>query len=75
MICSVVPPALYKSVAEETGSYLIPQVLKGIIDNPKHRQQDIIHPNAKGQEILANHVAKALQPLLKKANSPIGVIK
>ena len=67
--------SLYKSVAEETGSYLIPQVLKGIIDNPKHRQQDIIHPNAKGQEILANHVAKALQPLLKKANNPIGVIK
>ncbi|MDJ0649548.1 MAG: hypothetical protein QNJ60_12660 [Xenococcaceae cyanobacterium MO_188.B19] len=52
---------------------MIPQVLKGIIDNRKHRQQDIIHPNAKGQGILANHVAKALQPLLKKANNPIGV--
>ena len=36
---------LYQRVAEETNSYLIPQVLRGIIDNPKHRQQDIIHPN------------------------------
>ena len=62
--------SLYKRVAEETGSYLIPQVLKGIIDNPKHRQEDIIHPNAKGQEILAERIAKALQPLLKKAKKP-----
>ncbi len=36
---------LFEQVATETGSYLIPQVLKGIIDKPKHRQQDIIHPN------------------------------
>ena len=62
--------SLYKTVAEETGSYLIPQVLKGIIDNPKHRQEDIIHPNAKGQELLAERIAKALQPLLKKATKP-----
>lgn len=57
---------LYQNVAEETGSYLIPQVLKGIIDNPKHRQQDIIHPNAIGQAILADKIAQALKPLLDK---------
>ena len=51
---------IYARLAQDTGSYLIPQVLKGIIDNPKHRQQDIIHPNQKGQEILANRIAKAL---------------
>ena len=61
---------LYQRVAEETGSYLIPQVLKGIIDNPRHRQQDIIHPNAIGQEILANKIAEALKPLLKEATLP-----
>ena len=61
---------LYQRIAEETGSYLIPQVLKGILDNPKHRQQDIIHPNAIGQEILADKIAKALKPLLKKATLP-----
>ena len=61
---------LYQRVAQETGSYLIPQVLKGIIDNPQHRQEDIIHPNARGQEILANRVASALKPLLEKATYP-----
>lgn len=60
---------LYKRVAQETGSYLIPQVLKGIIDNPKHRQEDIIHPNALGQEILADRIAEALKPLLSKATN------
>ena len=61
---------LYQRVAQETGSYLIPQVLKGIIDNPQHRQKDIIHPNARGQEILANRIASDLKPLLEKATYP-----
>ncbi|ELS05365.1 lysophospholipase L1-like esterase [Xenococcus sp. PCC 7305] len=61
---------LYHNVAESTGSYLIPQVLKGIIDNPQHRQQDIIHPNAIGQEILAEKIARALKPVLEEATFP-----
>ena len=64
---------LYQRVAEETGSYLIPQILKGIIDNPKHRQSDIIHPNAIGQELLAEKIAKGLEPLLKEAKIPINL--
>ena len=64
---------LYQRVAAETGSYLIPQVLKGIIDNPKHRQADIIHPNAIGQELLAEKIAKALKPLLDEANIPLAL--
>ncbi|MDJ0592131.1 MAG: GDSL-type esterase/lipase family protein [Pleurocapsa sp. MO_226.B13] len=62
---------LYQRVAEETNSYLIPQVLKGIIDHPKHRQQDLIHPNQIGQEILADKIALALDPLLKQAKLPV----
>jgi acyl-CoA thioesterase I len=61
---------LYQSIATDTGSFLIPQVLKNIIDNPKHRQQDIIHPNAIGQEILATRIAKDLQPLIEAATLP-----
>ena len=64
---------LYQRVAEETNSYLIPQVLKGIIDNPKHRQQDIIHPNSIGQGILADKIAKSLDPLLKQAKLPVSL--
>ena len=64
---------LYQRVAEETGSYLIPQILKGIIDNPKHRQSDIIHPNVIGQELLAEKIAKGLEPLLKEAKIPLNL--
>ena len=64
---------LYQRVAEETHSFLIPQVLKGIIDNPKHRQQDIIHPNNIGQEILADKIAKSLKPLLKQVQLPVSL--
>ena len=61
---------MFERVAEETGSYLIPQILKGIIDNPQYRQSDRIHPNAAGHRVLADRVAKDLQPLLAKAKWP-----
>lgn len=61
---------LYQRVADETDSYLIPQVLKNILDNPNHRQRDIIHPNAKGQEILADRIVTALKPLIEAAKLP-----
>jgi len=57
-------------VAKNTQAYLIPDVLKGIIDNPQYRQDDIIHPNTAGHRILANRVAKGLQPLLNQAKWP-----
>ena len=58
---------LYARVAKGTGSYLIPQVLKGILDAPGNRQEDRIHPNEAGQRILGEKIAKAMRPLLKKA--------
>lgn len=64
---------MFDRVAKDTKAYLIPQILKGIIDNPKHRQDDIIHPNATGQEFLATRVAEELQPLLEKAKRPASI--
>ena len=64
---------MFDRLAKETQAYLIPQVLKGIIDNPKHRQDDIIHPNVAGQEFLATRVAEELQPLLEKAKWPASI--
>ncbi|NER35140.1 MAG: arylesterase [Oscillatoria sp. SIO1A7] len=61
---------MFERVAKETGSYLIPQVLKGILDNPQYMQSDRIHPNAAGHRVLAARVAKDLQPLLDKAQLP-----
>lgn len=64
---------LYRRVAKDTNAYLIPQVLKNVLDNPNHRQRDIIHPNAKGQEILADRITQALKPLIKQAKLPPGL--
>jgi acyl-CoA thioesterase I len=61
---------LYQRVAKDTQSYLIPEIFKGILDDPKYRQDDVIHPNAAGQDLLANRIARELKPLLVKATWP-----
>ncbi len=61
---------IYTRVAKETQAYLIPQVLEGIIDNPKYRQEDFVHPNAAGHQRLGERIAKDLKPLLEKAKKP-----
>ncbi|EAW36653.1 GDSL-type esterase/lipase family protein [Lyngbya sp. PCC 8106] len=66
---------MFEKVAQETQAYLIPQIFKGVLDNPKHRQDDVIHPNAVGQEILASRVADDLRPLLKEAKWPASLMK
>lgn len=66
---------MFERVAKETQAYLIPQVLSGILDNPKHRQDDLIHPNAVGQEKLASRVAQDLRPLLQEAKWPPNLIQ
>ncbi len=62
--------ALYERVSRDTGAYLIPQVLKGILDDPSRRQDDVIHPNPAGHAVLANRIAEALKPLLETASWP-----
>jgi len=66
---------LVQRVAKDTQAYLIPDVLKGIIDNPQYRQQDIIHPNAAGQKLLAVRVAQGLKPLLADATFPSALLQ
>ena len=61
---------LYERVARDTGAFLIPQVLKGILDDPSRRQDDVIHPNPAGHAALARRIAEALQPLLETASWP-----
>lgn len=66
---------LYERVAKDTQAYLIPQVSKGIVDDERHRQDDIIHPNVEGHKLLATRTAEGLQPLLKKATWPPELLK
>lgn len=66
---------IYDRVAKDTKAYLIPQILKGILDDTRYRQDDVIHPNAAGHELLATRIAKELQPLLEKATWPTDLLK
>lgn len=55
-------------VAGATGAWLIPKVLKGVLDKPSKRQDDRIHPNAAGHRVMAEKIAKGLRPLLERTN-------
>jgi acyl-CoA thioesterase-1 len=58
---------LYARVARDTGVLLIPQVLEGVLDTPRNRQEDRIHPNETGQRVLGRKIAGAMKPLLREA--------
>lgn len=55
---------MYKSVARQTGSILVPNILEGIFRNPD-LMSDSIHPNDKGYEMMAGYFYKALAPFLR----------
>ena len=66
---------LYNRLASETKSYLIPEIFKGVLDDPRYRQDDVIHPNAAGQQVLGTRIARELQPVLAKATWPPALLK
>lgn len=65
---------LYQRVAVDTKAYLIPHVFKGILDTPRYQQDDVVHPNEAGHELLATRVAVGLKPLLEQASMPLGAV-
>jgi acyl-CoA thioesterase-1 len=60
----------YRRIAEETGAYLIPDVIEGIIGDTEYVLDDNIHPNRKGHKLIADRIAEALVPLLDRAAWP-----
>ncbi len=53
---------MYESLARQTGSVLVPNILEDLFGNPK-LMSDSIHPNDKGYEIMAGYFYKALDGL------------
>ncbi len=53
----------FKSIAKERGALFIPNIMKGILTNPKLKY-DRIHPNAEGYRLIAERIYKAVVPLL-----------
>jgi len=52
-----------RSLAEKTGSAYVPNVLKGLIGNPKY-MDDSIHPNNAGYAIIADNIYPVLLKVL-----------
>jgi acyl-CoA thioesterase-1 len=57
--------ALFGEVARENGATLIPFLLNGVAGNRDLNQADGIHPNQRGEHIVADNVWKSLEPVLK----------
>lgn len=57
--------AIFRDLAKQNQAVLIPFILEGVGGMRDLNLPDGIHPTAKGQEIVAQNVWKALEPVLK----------
>jgi acyl-CoA thioesterase-1 len=60
--------AVFRELAQKNQAVLIPFILEGVGGMRELNLPDGIHPTAKGHEIVARNVWKALEPLLKNLN-------
>lgn len=60
--------AMYPRLAQETGARLLPFLLDGVAGDPALNLPDGIHPNAEGQQVVAETVASHLRPMLEAAS-------
>ena len=58
---------IYEEIAGKHGALYIPQVLKGILSDPKLKS-DSIHPNGAGYRIMAERILEQVKPLLEEAD-------
>ena len=58
---------MYERVAEEEKALFVPNMLKGILNDPSKKSDDI-HPNAAGYALMAERVQEPLRELLAKAD-------
>lgn len=64
--------AIYTDVARQDTLPLVPFLLDGVAGNPDLNLGDGIHPNERGQRIVAANVWKVIEPVLREeaANAP-----
>jgi acyl-CoA thioesterase-1 len=61
--------ALYRDVAAEKGVTLIPFLLDSVAGRRELNQRDGVHPNDRGERIVAENVWRALRPILDSVAS------
>jgi acyl-CoA thioesterase-1 len=54
---------MFADLAAKNQAALVPYLLEGVIGNPSLNSADGIHPNAAGQQILAENVWRVLEPV------------
>jgi len=57
--------AAFDRIAREEDVYFIPFLLDGVGGEPEYNLPDRIHPNAAGQQIIADHIWEVLEPILQ----------
>ena len=57
---------MYGEVAREKGATLIPFLLDGVAGIPSLNQADGVHPNFRGEQIVARNVWRALEPAIPR---------
>jgi len=61
--------AMYQDVAKEAGIAVLPFLLRGVAGITSLNQQDGIHPNERGEQIVANNVWETLLPVLQQLDA------
>jgi acyl-CoA thioesterase I len=56
---------IFADLAAKNGAALVPYLLEGVAGNPSLNLPDGIHPNAAGQQILAENVWRVLKPVAR----------
>lgn len=64
--------AMYQDVAKEAGVSVMPFLLRGVAGVTNLNQPDGIHPNERGEQIVADNVWSALEPVLRQLDA-IGI--
>jgi acyl-CoA thioesterase-1 len=61
---------MYEDVAEKYGAFLVPDVLAGVLSDPRLKS-DAIHPNGAGYELMTERILNKVKPLLLEADQTI----
>ena len=60
---------IFGDLAATNNAALVPYLLEGVVGDPSLNLADGIHPNARGQKILAENVWRVLEPIAREVSS------
>src|SRR5216117_3090057 len=67
--CAAAFAKMFGDLAEKNHAALVPNLLDGVVGDPKLNLPDRIHPNAAGHKILVENVWRVLEPIAREIGS------